>query len=182
MSFETLDQPKSMFDTEFDYEEIIEIPDDFLQVRLGEMENKEIFTGKPQITGSIQTREFEIEDEFDVDGNPKTRKVHQLRMVVTNKEEEQYLDININLKSDDLKVTNIRKGSVLFDLISSIHELENRGSMKGKNIIKTANLKQYIDFINGLEIIGIQNVERKGTYHFNSFYVVQVNNKKLKAE
>lgn len=179
MSFET----ESMFDTEFGHEDVLEINDEYLQVRLGEMENGEIFTGKPQLTG-INTIEFEDEDAdgnpiYNEDGEAQMKKIHRLRLIINNDDEEQYLDININLKSDSLVVKNIRKGSVLFDFISSIHELENAGSTKGQNIIKSANLQQYIDFINSLKVIAVKNVERKGTYHFNSFYVVQVNNKKL---
>lgn len=175
MSFE---ENESMFDTTFDYEEVLEIPEDYLQVKLSEMDNKEIFIGKPQMTSKINVKEFDT-DDFNEDGSVKTRTVYQSRLILVNDEEEQYLDININLKSEDLKVKNIRKGSVLFDFISSIHELENAGSTKGKNIIATANLKQYIDFINGLKVMAVQNIERKGKYNFNSFYVVQVNNKKL---
>ena len=46
-------EQKSLFDLEMDYEEVLEIPDDYLQVRLSEMEDKEVFAGKPQISGII---------------------------------------------------------------------------------------------------------------------------------
>lgn len=175
MSFET--EQKSIFDVEMDYEEIIEIPEDYLQVRLSEMENKETFTGKPQISG-IMTSEYD--DGFDENGNEKTRTVHKLRLVLTNKEEEQYLDININLKQKSYEVETIRKGSVLFDFVQSILEIENKGCTVGKNVFRNVNLKQFTDFINNnVEVMAVQNIERHGNFNFNSFYVIRLNDMEL---
>lgn len=172
-------EQKSLFDLEMDYEEVLEIPDDYLQVRLAELEDKEVFIGKPQISG-ILTNEYESDNEFDDDGNPKTRIVHKLRMVVVNDDEEQYLDVNINLKKADYHVDAIRKGSVLFDFVQSILEIENKGSTKGKNIFRNVNLKQFTDFINNnVQTIAIKNLERTGRFNFNSFYVVKINNMEL---
>ena len=172
-------EQKSLFDLEMDYEEVLEIPDDYLQVRLSEMEDKEVFAGKPQISGII-TSEFDLDNEFDEEGNPKTRTVHKLRMVVVNDDEEQYLDININLKKADYHVDAIRKSSVLFDFVQSILEIENKNSTKGKNIFRNVNLKQFTDFINNnVQTIAIKNLERKGNFNFNSFYVVKINNMEL---
>lgn len=176
--FEEPQEKQSLFSLEMDYEEVIEIPDDFLQVRLNEMENKETFTGKPQISG-IMTNEYD-NGSFDEDGNPKTDIVHKLRMVLVNTDEEQYLDININLKKADYNVDVIRKGSVLFDFIQSILEIENKGATKGKNIFKNVNLKQFTDFINNnVETMTVKNIERRGKYSFNSFYIVKINNMEL---
>lgn len=176
MSFE--EPQKSLFDLEMDYEEIIEIPDDYLQVRLSEMENKEVFTGKPQMSG-IMTREFET-DQFNDDGEPIMRKVHQIRMVLVNDDEEQYLDININLKAPTYELKVIRKGSVLFDFVQSILEIENKGSTSGKNIFRNVNLKQFTDFINNnVEVMSVRNIERTGRFNFNSFYVIRLNNMEI---
>ena len=151
-------EQKSLFDLEMDYEEVLEIPDDYLQVRLSEMEDKEVFAGKPLISGII-TSEFDLDNEYD---------------------EEQYLDININLKKADYHVDAIRKGSVLFDFVQSILEIENKNSTKGKNIFRNVNLKQFTDFINNnVQTIAIKNLERKGNFNFNSFYVVKINNMEL---
>ena len=76
----------------------------------------------------------------------------------------------------------IVKGSVLFDLVQSILELENEGSTKGKNVFRNVNLKQFTDFIGNLEVMAVQNIERNGTFSFNSFYVVRANNKQVKIE
>jgi len=177
MSFEETKQT-SIFDVEMDYEEVIEIPDDFLQVRLNELEDKEVFTGKPQMAG-INTREFET-DQFDNDGNIIMRTVHQARLVLVNNEEEQYLDININLKQNDWQIPVIRKGSVLFDFVQSILEIENKGSTSKKNVFRNVNLKQFVDFINdNVETMTVKNIERHGKFSFNSFQVIKLNNMEL---
>lgn len=177
MAFENQEQT-SLFDLEMDYEQVMEIPDDFLQVRLSEMEDKEVFIGKPQISG-ILTNEYET-DEFNEDGTVKMRTVHKLHLVLVNNDEEQYLDININLKAPNYKVETIRKGSVLFDFIQSILEIENKGSTKGKNIFRNVNLKQFTDFINNnVKVMAVRNIERTGRFNFNSFQIVKINNLEL---
>lgn len=178
MSF---DEQTSMFTLDMDYEEMIEIPDGYAGYRLKDLSNKEVFTGKPQVSG-ILTSTFTDENEFDDHGNPKEKIVHKIRLVLVNDEEEQYLDININLKKPDYKVDRIVKRSVLFDLVQSILELENEGSTKGKNVFRNVNLKQFTDFIGNLEVMAVQNIERRGTFSFNSFYVVRANNKQVKIE
>ena len=178
MSF---DEQTSMFTLDMDYEEMIEIPDGYAGFRLKDLPNKEVFTGKPQVSG-ILTSTFKDENEFDDQGNPKEKTVHKIRLVLVNDDDEQYLDININLKKPDYKVDRIVKGSVLFDLVQSILELENEGSTKGKNVFRNVNLKQFTDFIGGLKIMAVKNIERNGTFSFNSFYVVRVNNKQVKIE
>lgn len=168
----------SLFTVEMDYEEMIDVPEDYLQVRLNELEDKETFTGKPQISG-INKREFET-DQYDNNGNPIMRTVYQIRLVLVNKEEEQYLDININLKQSDYQIQAIRKGSVLFDMIQSILEIENKGCTKGKNIFRNVNLKQFTDFINNnVNVMAVRNLERHGRYNFNSFQVIRLNNMQL---
>lgn len=174
--FEEKEQ-SSLFDVEMDYEEVLEIPEDYLQVRLNELDNKEIFTGKPQISNIMKS---EYDDGFDDNGKPKTRTVYKLRLILVNEEDEQYLDININLKQNSLEVPTIRKGSVLFDFVQSILEIENKGCTKGKNIFRNVNLKQFIDFINkNVKVMAVQNIERVANFTFNSFYVVKINNMEL---
>lgn len=174
MSFKTND---SIFNVEMDFEQIIEVPDDCVQIRLSELGDGDTFTGKPQMSNVITAT---YDDGFDNDGNVKTKEVHKIRLVITNEKQGEYLDININLKSPDLEISSIRKGSVLFDFIQSILELENMGCTAGKNIFRNVNLKQFIDFINNLEILGIKAVARKGTFNFNSFYVIRCNNQQSK--
>ena len=173
----------SMFNLEMDYEKQLEIPENYGQLRLSDLDDGEIYSGKPLIS-DIQTVEFEELDDagvvkLDDDGNIITRTIHKIRLVILDEIEETYLDININLKSKEPVVKQIRKGSVLFDFIQSILELENKGCTEGKNIFRNVNLQQFIDFVGDLKTIGIKNVERYGRFNFNSFYVVQVNGKKI---
>ena len=171
-------EQKSLFDLELDHEDMIEVPEDYLQVRLADMEDKETFTGKPQTSG-INVREFETEN-FDENGEMIMRKVYQIRLVLVNDEEEQYLDININLKQNDYQIQKVQKGSVLFDFIQSILEIENKGRTAGKNVFRNVNLKQFTDFINNnIEVMTVRNIERHGRYNFNSFQVIQLNNMEL---
>lgn len=178
---QTKEEKQSIFDLQMDYEEMIEIPDGYAGYRLKELGNKEVFTGKPQVSG-ILTSTFIDENEFDDHGKPKEKTVHKIRLVLVNDDDGSYLDININLKKPDYHVDRIVKGSVLFDLVQSILELENEGSTKGKNVFRNVNLKQFTDFIGNLEVMAVQNIERNGTFSFNSFYVVRANNKQVKIE
>ncbi len=167
----------SLFTLDLDYEEVLEIPEDYLQVKLSELEDKEVFTGKPQISGILKS---EYDDGVDENGNEKTKIVYRLRMVLVNDEEEQYLDININLKANSYQVETIRKGSVLFDFVQSILEIENKGRTKGKNVMHNVNLKQFTDFINNnVQTMAVKNLERHGKFNFNSFQVVKINNMEL---
>ena len=63
--FEETEPKQSMFTLEMDYEEVLEIPEGYLQVRLSDLDNKEVFTGKPQISGIITS---EYDDGFDDNG------------------------------------------------------------------------------------------------------------------
>ena len=169
---------QSIFSVDMDYEEIIEVPDEYLQVRLSELLDGEVFTGTPQVSGIITT-EFET-DDLDDNGNHITKTVHKLRLVLVDDEGEQYLDININLKKPSYDVVSIRTGSVLFDMVQSILEIENKGSTKGKNVFRNVNLKQFTDFINNnVKVMSVKNIERKGRYNFNSFYIVKLNDMEL---
>lgn len=173
MSF---DEQTSMFTLDMDYEEMIEIPDGYTQVKLSQMDDDERFKGKPQMSG-IMTAEYD--DGFDDDGNIKTKTVHKIRLVIVNDEDEEYCDINLNLKKADFQVDKIVKGSVLFDFVQSILELENEGCTEGKNVFRGVNLKQFVDFVNGLKVMGIRVVTRNGNFSYNSFYVTRVNNKQI---
>ncbi|WP_458454394.1 hypothetical protein [Methanobrevibacter sp.] len=175
MSFES--KQESIFDFELKHEDVLEVPEDYNQIRLADLEDKETFTGKPQVSG-LMTSEFE--DGFEDDGKPKMRTVHKIRMIITNDDNEEYLDININLKQASLKVPAIRKGSVLFDFVQSILELENKGITQGKNLIENINLQQFIDFLNkNCDKITVKNIERHGKFNFNSFYITSIDNSGL---
>lgn len=174
MSFEELEK-ESLFTLDMDFEEMLEIPEGAERLPLNNLDEGELFKGKPQMSGII-TSTFEDEYQFDDNGKPLTKTVHKLRLIIVNEDPLEYVDINLNLKKPDYNVDTIRKGSVLFDFIQSILEIENPGCTQGKNVFRNVNLKQFVDFTNNLKIMGIKVITRSfGSRPFNSFYVNQVN-------
>ena len=89
-------------------------------------------------------------------------------------EEQLYVEINVNLKNGGDIHKNIRKGSVLFDFLTSILELENAGSVGKSNIIRNVNLAEYREFVNRLGEMTIEVKEKSGTYVFYSFLIRDV--------
>ena len=169
----------SIFTLEMGYEDILETPDDYMGFVLKDLSNSEIFIGKPQMTG-LKSDTFESSNKFDEKGNPVIEKVNKVQLRIVNDEKAEYLDININLKKPTLKIDKVKKGSVLFDFIQSTLELETEGCTLGKNIFTNVNLQEFIDFIKSLQVLGVKNIERRGKFNFNSFYVVKANDKENK--
>ena len=131
--------------TELDYEEIVDIPDGYEKALLS---------------------------DFDDDGDEKT--VHRFKLFIFQDDDETYVEINVNLKNGGDIHKNIRKGSVLFDFLTSILELENAGCVGKSNIIRNVNLAEYREFVNRLSQMSIKVKERAGTYAYYSFLVKDV--------
>ena len=109
---------------------------------------------------------------FDYDGEEKT--VNRFKLFIFQDEDQLYIEINVNLKNDGDDHKDIRKGSVLFDFITSILELENAGSVGRSNIVRNVNLAEYREFVNRLSEMTIQVKEKTGTYVYYSFIVKDV--------
>ena len=109
---------------------------------------------------------------FDDDGEEKT--VNRFKLFIFKDDEKIYIEINVNLKNDGDLHKNIRKGSVLFDFITSILELENAGSVGRSNILRNVNLAEYREFVNSLGEMTIQVKEKSGSYIYYSFIVRDV--------
>ena len=145
--------------TELDFEEIVEIPEGYEKAELRDFEDGTHITGRPEMSSVTSYT-------FDDDGEEKT---------VNFKDDEKiYVEINVNLKNDGDLHKNIRKGSVLFDFITSILELENAGSVGRSNILRNVNLAEYREFVNSLDEMTIQVKEKSGTYIYYSFLVRDV--------
>ena len=163
MSF---DNKQSIFkNTVFDYEEIVDIPDGYEKAELKDFDDGTFITGRPQLSSVTSYT-------FDDDGEEKT--VYRCRLYIFKDEEKIYVQINLNLKNKGDLQTEIRKGSALFDFITSIHELENPGSVNRTNIIQTLDLSEYREFVNRLANMKIEVKERSGNYMFYSFIVRDV--------
>ena len=151
--------------TQLDYEQIVDIPDGYEKAELKDFEDGTLITGRPEMSSVTSFT-------FDDDGEEKT--VNRFKLFIFKDEEKVYVEININLKNDGDIHKNIRKGSVLFDFITSILELENAGSVGKSNIIRNVNLEEYREFVNRLTEMTIQVKEKTGTYVFYSFHVRDV--------
>lgn len=163
MSFE--DKQSIFTSTELDYEEIVEIPDGYEKAELKDFEDGTIITGRPEMSSVSSFT-------FDYDGEEKT--VNRFKLFLFKDDEQIYVEINVNLKNEGDIHKNIRKGSVLFDFLTSILELENAGTVGKSNIIRNVNLKEYREFVNRLSEMSIEVKEKTGTYIFYSFIVRDV--------
>jgi len=151
--------------TQLDYEEIVEIPDGYEKAELKDFEDGKLLRGRPEMSSVTS---FTIDDA----GEEKT--INRFKLYIFQDEDQLYIEINVNLKNDGDIHKNIRKGSVLFDFITSILELENAGSVGKSNIIRNVNLKEYREFVNRLGEMTIQVKEKTGSYVYYSFIVRDV--------
>ena len=151
--------------TELDFEEIVEIPEGYEKAELKDFEDGTLITGRPEMASVTSYT-------FDDDGEEKT--VNRFKLFIFKDDEKLYVEINVNLKNDGDIHKNIRKGSVLFDFITSILELENADSVGKSKILRNVDLKQYREFVNNLEEMTIQVKEKTGSYTYYSFIVRDV--------
>ena len=164
MSFENTKQ--TIFTgTELDYEEIVEIPEGYEKAELKDFEDGTLITGRPEMASVTSFT-------FDDDGEEKT--VNRFKLYIFQDADQLYVEINVNLKNDGDIHKNVRKGSVLFDFLTSILELENAGSVGKSNILRNVDLSEYREFVNRLSEMTIQVKERSGKYTFYSFIVRDV--------
>ncbi|WP_292886503.1 hypothetical protein [Methanobrevibacter sp. UBA212] len=164
MSFENTRQ--TIFTgTELDFEEIVEIPEGYEKAELRDFEDGTLITGRPEMSSVTSYT-------FDDDGEEKT--INRFKLFIFKDDEKIYVEINVNLKNDGDLHKNIRKGSVLFDFITSILELENTGSVGRSNILRNVNLTEYREFVNNLGEMTIQVKEKSGSYIYYSFIVRDV--------
>ena len=152
--------------TELDFEEIVEIPDGYEKAEQKDFQDGTLITGRPEMSSVTSYT-------FDDDGEEKT--VNRFKLFIFKDDEKIYVEINVNLKNDGDIHKNIRKGSVLFDFITSILELENPGSVGKSNILRNVNLAEYREFVNRLGEMTIQVKEKTGSYVYYSFIVRDVN-------
>lgn len=151
--------------TQLNYEEIVEIPEGYEKAELKDFEDGTLITGRPQMSSVTSYT-------FDYDGEEKT--VNRFKLFIFKDDEQLYVEINVNLKNDGDLHKNIRKGSVLFDFLTSILELENAGSVGKSNVVRNVDLAEYREFVNRLSEMTIQVKEKSGTYVYYSFIVRDV--------
>ena len=155
----------SIFEVELDHEDIIDVPEGYEKVMLSELDDDVGVEGRVEMS-SVQAV------TFDEDGEEVTK--YRCQLAIFDDDAEDYTLINLNLKKEGDVQENIRKGSVLYDFITSVMELENPQSTANKNIIRKVNLETFREWINALQKITIKVVERNGDFVFNSFKVIDV--------
>lgn len=120
------------------------------------------FTGKPMLTG--------IEERLDF--NDPTKKNYLLRFNIVDG--DKYLQINLNLKNDDVVQRNVHKVSKLFALVDGISRIYD-DSWDDYDVIKEVNITDLCDFVNSADrvVVGILEVEADfGLY--NSFKIEEL--------
>ena len=150
------------------YENIntLDIPEDYSKYYLSHFSQNDTYTGKPILSSPFS---YQFEDKNTGEMVKKTA----CKLCLIDDENEEYLDINLNLKKEDDIQENIFKGAVLFDFIASMRELEEPGCMEGFNVFKKMNLKSIRDVINDWDSLTIKILERTGTYEYHSFQVLK---------
>jgi hypothetical protein len=128
------------------------VPENYEEVQLRDLGDETEYEGRP-VMGPVESY------TYDSDGEIKTN--FRTNLYIIDDEEEEYLHIKINLKKNSDIQNNIRKGSVLYDFLGSIKELEAPGYMNNYNIIKSCNLEEFRDFINNLSFANIKVVEHQ---------------------
>lgn len=168
-----VEEPKtgkiSMPGVEADYVEEAEPQDwySYLRVNLKDLEDGDEYTGKPLLT-NVETV------TFDNDGEEQLK--HRCRLILIDDEMEEYLQININLKKNDIIQENVHKQSSLFALIGSLRECGgDKTFFKKNNRIKKVNLQEWMDYIDTVPSMTIRVFEKAGsTFTYNSFKVIEV--------
>lgn len=154
----------SLPSVEADYVEETEAQDwyDYLRINLNELEDGDEYYGRPYLTEpeSIQ---------FDEEEKPK----HRCRLLIIDDESQEYLQININLKSEDITQTNVHNASSLYALVAGLQNLQDPKWSKKYNRIRKVNLEDWINYVNGLEQMEVKVVSKSGSsFTYNSFKIL----------
>lgn len=136
----------------------------YLRISLSEMENDDTYTGKPLLL-PVETV------QFDDDDTPKYRS----RLLLIDDENEEYLQININLKSNEDTQTNVHNASSLYALIGGIYNLSDPQWTRTFNRIKSVNLSDWEEYINNKETMTVRVHEKEGNnFTYNSFRIMEL--------
>lgn len=137
---------------------------DYNPVYLSEMSGETVYIGKP-----VMLKPF----SFDIIDDKTSKEVtkNKFRLCLIRPENKEYLEIGINLKKEGDVQKNVRKGSVLFDLLYGLMEHSDPGSMEKFNVFKSVDLSSIRDYVNSLELMKVEIVEVKGRFDFNTIKV-----------
>ena len=100
---------------------------------------------------------------------------YRARLLLIDDEEEEYLQINLNVKQDSNIQTNVHNLSSLYALIGGIQNLNNPGWTKKHNRIKKVDLSEWETYINSKESMTVEIEAKSGSnFTYNSFRVTNL--------
>ena len=163
------DEPKSagLPSVEADFVEETEAQDwyDYLRINLNELEDGDEYWGRPYLT-DIESVQFDEEEQ------PK----HRCRLLIIDDEEQEYLQININLKTSDTVQTNVHNASSLYALIAGLQNLDDPKWSSRYNRIRKVNVTDWQEYVNKLEGMNVKVVAKTGSsFTYNSFKIIEAN-------
>ena len=136
----------------------------YIRVNLNELEDGDEYEGKPLLLPVEKV-------QFDEEEAPKYR----ARLLLIDKENEEYLQINLNLKQDGDIQTNVHNASSLYALIGGIQNLNNPQWTQMFNRIKKINLEQWRDYLDTKNSMNVKVIEKTGSnFTYNSFRITQL--------
>ena len=136
----------------------------YTRINLNELEDGDEYEGNPLLL-PVETVQFDEEE------TPK----HRARLLLIDDEAEEYLQININLKSADEVQTNIHNASSLYALIGGIQNLSNPNWTVMFNRIRKVNLEEWREYLDKKESMNIVIVEKSGSsFTYNSFRITSL--------
>ena len=100
---------------------------------------------------------------------------YRARLLLIDDVEEEYLQINLNVKQDSNIQTNVHNLSSLYALIGGIQNLNNPGWTKKYNRIKRVDLSEWEAYINSKESMTVEIQAKSGSnFTYNSFRVTNL--------
>lgn len=136
----------------------------YLRISLSELEDNDEYTGKPLLLPVEKV-------QYDEEDTPKYR----ARLLLIDDENEEYLQINLNLKKEGSVQTNIHSASSLYALIAGIENLHNPQWSRMYNRIKSVNLSDWETYLASKESMTVKVHEKQGNnFTYNSFRIVDL--------
>ena len=137
------------------------------RIRLNELGDGDEYMGKPLLL-PVETVQFDEEED------PRYR----ARLLLIDDEEEEYLEINLNVKQKGDIQTNVHNASSLYALIGGIQNLSNPQWTTLFNRIKKVDLSEWETYINSKESMTVEIITKTGSFSYNSFRITTYINSK----
>ena len=117
---------------------------------------------------------FRSEVQFDEEEKPR----HRCRLLIIDDDEQEYLQININLKTSDTIQSNVHNASALYALIAGLQNLQDPKWSTKFNRIRKVNIEDWMNYVNDLESMNVKVVTKDGSsFTYNSFRIIEANKK-----